>query len=249
MFGWTAFSWHHVALALFLGLTIAELNLYLVTAVLHRGLCHKAIVYPKYLTRLVALWLWLTVCTSPLAWIASHLHHHANADTADDPHAPGVKGFWQVLLLTWYYVPHWARDNWAHAEKRYLAIFQHDRIFHVMERPAATILNFYLQITTSLLLGPVAIAFWIARFLPYLLASGYVNAAGHTLGVRPFPNRGTDSFGIWQKICGYLIGGEPLGHNYHHRYPTSASFRQTGFDPGLWFSLRVLRGVPRKAAL
>jgi fatty-acid desaturase len=50
-------------------------------------------------------------------------------------------------------------------------------------------------------------------------------------------------------VCGYLVGGEPLGHNFHHRFPTSPTFRQTGFDPGLWFSMRILRGVPRKAAL
>jgi stearoyl-CoA desaturase (Delta-9 desaturase) len=249
MFGWTTFSWDEVALAFCIGLAIAELNLYLVTAVLHRGMCHRAIVYPSYLTRMVAVWLWLTVCTSPLAWIASHLHHHANADTADDPHAPGIKGFWQVLLLTWYYVQHWARDNWTHAERRYLRFFRHERIFHAMERRASFTLNFYLQMIGSVLLGPVAIAFWIARFVPYLLASGYVNAVGHTHGARPFANQGTDSRGVWQKVCGYLVGGEPLGHNFHHRFPTSPTFRQTGFDPGLWFSMRILRGVPRKAAL
>jgi stearoyl-CoA desaturase (delta-9 desaturase) len=166
---------------------------------------------------------------------------------ADDPHAPAVKGFWQVLLLTWYYVPHWARDNWPHAERRYLGVFRDNRMFHMMEHPVATGLNFNLQLFGSLLLGPVAIAFWIARFMPYLLASGYVNAVGHTFGMRPFPNQGTDSCGMWQKLCGYLIGGETLGHNFHHRYPASANFRQTGFDPGLWFSIRILRGIPRKA--
>lgn len=248
MLGWTSFSWRYIALAFFIGLTIAELNLYLVTAVLHRGMCHKAIIYPAYLTRLVAVWLWLTVCTSPLAWIASHLHHHANADTVEDPHSPRIMGFWRVLLLTWYYVPQWARGNWTQAEKRYLGIFRHDRLFHWMERPVMTRVNFHLQMVTSVLLGPVTLAFWVARFMPYLLASGYVNAAGHTLGVRPFANLGTDSSGTWQKLCGYLIGGEPLGHNFHHRYPSSATFRQNAFDPGLWFSTRVLRGVPRKAA-
>ncbi len=249
MTGWIVFSWHNVAIAFFIGLIIAELNLYLVTAVLHRGMCHKAIVYPTYLTRSVAVWLWLTVCTSPLAWIASHLHHHANSDTTEDPHAPGIKGFWRVLLLTWYYVPRWARNNWAHAEERYLRIFRNDRIFHLMERPLATRLNFHLQLAGSFLLGPAAVAFWIGRFMPYLLASGYVNAAGHTLGERHFANHGTDSRGVWQKICGYLIGGEPLGHNFHHRYPTSPTFRQNAFDPGLWFSIRILGGVPRKTTI
>jgi hypothetical protein len=44
---------------------------------------------------------------------------------------------------------------------------------------------------------------------------------------------------------GYLTGGEPLGHNYHHRFPGSPVFRPHRFDPGYWFATAVLRGRPR----
>jgi fatty-acid desaturase len=76
-----------------------------------------------------------------------------------------------------------------------------------------------------------------------------VNAVGHTWGERPYGDSGTDSIGAWQKLAGYLTGGEPLGHNFHHRYPASPSFRPSSFDPGLWFAVRILRGVPRTSGI
>jgi len=233
---------------LLIGFAISELNIYLVTAVLHRGMCHRAIAYPNWLKRVVAVWLWVTVCTSSLGWIAAHLHHHANSDTEDDPHAPAIKGFWQVLLLTWYYVPHWARENKDFADQRYLMPFRHERLLCSLDNPLVVAVNFYAQATGSLILGPCAIAFWVARFVPYLLASGYVNSVAHTAGGRPYGTSGTDATGLMQKAFGYLIGGEPLGHNYHHRHPTSAIFRIDRFDPGFWFAVRVLQGIPRDSA-
>lgn len=232
---------------LLIGLAISLLNVYLVTAVLHRGMCHRSITYPDWLKRSIAIWLWLTVCTSPLGWIAAHLHHHANSDTVEDPHAPAVKGFWQVLLLTWYYVPHWARENKELSEQRYLGLFRHEALLRWLDHPWIVGANFYVQAIGSLILGPSAIAFWIGRFVPYLLESGYVNSVAHTSGVRPYGAAGTDAKGLVQKMFGYLIGGEPLGHNYHHRYPGSARFRIDRFDPGFWFAVRVLRGIPRDA--
>jgi fatty-acid desaturase len=244
-----SFAWWHVGLAFLAGASIAEFNLYLVTAVLHRGMCHRAIAYPALVRSGVALWLWLTVSTSTLSWIAAHLHHHANSDQDEDPHAPSSKGFWHVLLLTWYYVPHWARENWEGAAQCYLAQFRSERLLWWLERPAIFRLNFYFQIFGSLFVGPVAATFWLSRFVPYVLASGYVNAVGHTLGARPYGAVGTDATGVWQTIAGYLIGGEPLGHNFHHRHPSSGRFRLDRFDPGLWFAIHVMRGVPRNLSI
>jgi stearoyl-CoA desaturase (delta-9 desaturase) len=248
MGGWSSFTLHEAGWMFLAGLAISQLNVYLVTAVLHRGMCHRAISYPDWLKRVVAVWLWLTVCTSSLGWIAAHLHHHANSDTADDPHSPTIKGFWQVLLLTWYYVAHWARVNRKFAEERYLASFRDEELLHRLDDYRIVTVNFYAQAIGSLILGPCAIAFWVARFVPYLLASGYVNSVAHTAGRRPFGTTGTDATGVTQKIFGYLVGGEPLGHNYHHRHPTSATFRIDRFDPGFWFAVRILRGIPRDAA-
>jgi len=239
------FAWWHLGVALLSGLAVAELNLYLVTAVLHRGMCHRAIAYPSWLKHGVALWLWLTVSTSALSWIAAHLHHHGNSDSDEDPHAPGSKGFWHVLLLTWYYVPHWTRTHWERAAQQYLAPYRTDRLLWWLEQPAMVKLNFYIQTLGSAVLGPVAAVFWLSRFVPYLLASGYVNAVGHTAGERPYGSPGTDATGVLQKLMGYVIGGEPLGHNFHHRHPASGSFRVNRFDPGFWFAVRVLRGVPQ----
>jgi|GEM_PF-2659992 len=240
---WTTFTWQQVGISCLIGLVICEINLYFTSAVLHRGMCHRAIEYPAWLKRAVAFWLWITVCIPPLTWIAAHLHHHANADAEDDPHSPAVKSFWKVLFLTWYYVPDWVRRNRQLADERYLASFRKERFLWWMDRLGTANGNFYIQIVLSLALGPIAIAFWISRIVPYMLASGYVNAIGHTSGTRPYGAIGTDASGVLQKFAGYLAGGEPLGHNFHHRHPSSPRFRLSRFDPGFWFGIRILQGV------
>jgi len=229
-----------------LGLFICLFNLYLTTAVLHRGLCHRAIRYPAWLSRLVAAWLWLTVCVPPLTWIATHRFHHAVSDSEEDPHAPGRKGFLKVLLLTWYYVPNWFRSRREFAWSGYLKGFEGLRFLSFLDHPTVAQANFYSQVIVSVVLGPAAVVFWVARIVPYMILSGYVNAAGHTLGDRPYANLGTDARGLFQRSMAYLTAGEPLGHNYHHRFPASPSFLPNGFDPGFWFSVKILRGRPKQ---
>ena len=241
---WTSYTWTQVAWAALVGLAVCELNLYLTTAVLHRGLCHGAITYPPWGKRAVAVWLWLTGCIPPLSWIAAHLHHHARSDTHDDPHSPSVKGFWRVALLTWYYVPAWMRRHRDFARRRYLRAFERERILHLLDHSVAANVNFYGQLLGSVVLGPPAIAFWLARIGPYVALSGYVNSVAHTFGKRPYDNLGTDAEGGLQTLMGYLVGGESLGHNYHHRHPGNANFRPNARDPGFSFATTVLRGVP-----
>lgn len=237
-------TWPQVAGAALAGFLLCELNCYLTSAVLHRGLTHGAIRYPPWLNRAVAVWLWLTECVPPLTWIAAHRHHHAHSDTDDDPHAPGRRGVWRVMLLTWYYVTRWVRQNRELAERLYLRRFREERLLHFLDRVDVSFANFYLQIALSALLGPIGIAFWLGRLPTYMVLNGYVNSVGHTFGERPFDNLGTDAATPLQLFFGYLVGGEPLGHNYHHRFPTSATFRPARFDPGYWFATTVLRGVP-----
>jgi len=35
-----------------------------------------------------------------------------------------------------------------------------------------------------------------------------------------------------QVPVGFLAAGEPLGHHFHHRFPTSPGLRPGRFDPG-----------------
>jgi stearoyl-CoA desaturase (delta-9 desaturase) len=241
---WSKPPWMLVGLGAAAGLAICQIDLFLTSAVLHRGLCHGSIRYPRWFGRGVAAWLWLTVCVPPLTWIAAHRHHHANSDTADDPHPPGRLGVMRVTLLTWYYVTRWARSHADFAERRYLRAFRDERLLRVLDGKVACYANFYLQLAASLLAGPAGLAFWLGRVPVYMLASGYQNAIGHTLGERPYPNLGTDATSRVQVIAGYLLAGELLGHNYHHRHPKSPYFRPRRLDPGYWFATRLLHGVP-----
>jgi stearoyl-CoA desaturase (delta-9 desaturase) len=243
---WSAVAWPEVAAAVAGGLVLCELDLLLTSAVLHRGLAHRAIAYPRGVARAVCVWAWLTEFARPLTFVASHRHHHRHSDTADDPHPPGLKGTWKVTLLSWYYVTSWMEANRPLAARRYLADFRDERLLQFLDRRAVTGVNFYGQLAVSLL-HPVALGFLAGRLLPYMLLIGYMNAVGHTRGARRFDNLGTDARGFWQKLAGFLLAGEPLGHNYHHRFPTSATFRPGRLDPGHWFATRILRGVPARA--
>ena len=242
---WTApWSWSSIGLATLLGLALCEVNLLLTSAVLHRGMTHRAVSYPRWLERGVALWLYGTACVPILTWIAAHKHHHANADREGDPHSPVLHGVWRVLLLTWYYVPRWSRAHRDYSESHYLRPYRGERLLHLLDRTGPAYANFWVQLVGSVLLGPAMTAFWIVRVVPYMLASGYINSVGHAYGARPYDNLGTDAERPWQKLFGYLIAGEPLGHNFHHRFPRSPTFRPDGPDPGHWFAVRLLRGVP-----
>jgi len=245
--GWAAFSWLDVGAAVAAGLLVCELDLLLTSAVLHRGLAHGAIAYPRGLARAVCVWAWLSECARPLTWIAAHRHHHRHADTAEDPHPPGLKGPWRVTLLTWYYVTSWGEANRALAARRYLAGFRDERLLRCLDNRTVTSLNLYAQLGASLL-HPVALAFLAARLVPYMLLIGYLNAVGHTRGTRRYDNLGTDAAGFWQTLVALLLAGEPLGHNLHHRFPGSATFRPGRLDPGHWFATRILRGVPTAPA-
>jgi len=242
--GWTAIAWPDVALAAGAGLVLCEIDLLLTSAVLHRGLAHRAIVFPRAVERAVCVWAWLSEFARPLSWIASHRHHHAHADTDDDPHSPWRKGVFRVVLLTWHYVTAWTDAHRDLARVRYLGEFRDDRLLQWLDRPAVAAVNFYGQLALGLL-HPVALALLAGRLLPYMLAIGYMNAAGHLVGSRPHDNLGTDARGFWQTAVAFALAGEPLGHNHHHRFPRNASFRPDRLDPGHWFALRVLRGVPR----
>jgi len=44
-----------------------------------------------------------------------------------------------------------------------------------------------------------------------------------------------------------MVGGETLGHNFHHQFPSSARFSHRAFDPGFWFATRILGGVPSRS--
>jgi stearoyl-CoA desaturase (delta-9 desaturase) len=244
MIGWSDLHWPWVAFALLAGLVLAIFNLYLTSSVLHRSICHRGMNYGNGLKKAACIWLWTWACIPPLTWVAAHLHHHATSDTEEDPHAPGIQGFWHVTLLTWYYVPRYVRTHYTYAEARYLKPFRGDRLLHWLDVPWVSKGNFYLQIAVSLLLGPVFAAFWIGRIVPYMLLSGFTNASGHVHGDRPYDNLGTDASGLGFRLMGYLVGGETLGHNYHHRFPNSPTFKPMGFDPGFWFATRVLRGKP-----
>jgi stearoyl-CoA desaturase (delta-9 desaturase) len=70
-----------------------------VTVGYHRTLTHRSLELPKwFLYPLVFMGLG---AGPPIPWVSNHRNHHAKTDTPEDPHAPGIHGFW-FAHCGWY---------------------------------------------------------------------------------------------------------------------------------------------------
>lgn len=65
----------------------------------HRTLTHRSLKLCKWFERTVVS-LGLPAGT-PIQWAGIHRFHHANAETAEDPHSPHHRGFWYAHV-GWY---------------------------------------------------------------------------------------------------------------------------------------------------
>jgi len=91
----------------------------------------------------------------------------------------------------------------------------------------------------ALFLGLARAAFAVALMMTvYALAGAGVNALGHSIGYRNFPNTATNL-----RVLALFTAGEGL-HNNHHARPGIAKFaaRLGEVDPG-WYLIRVLDEV------
>src|SRR6185295_2700442 len=70
-----------------------------VTLYLHRCQTHRSISFHPAIQHFMRAWLWVRTAMPTKEWVAVHRCHHANVDTAEDPHSPIFYGIWRVLLL------------------------------------------------------------------------------------------------------------------------------------------------------
>ena len=224
--------WGYVILTLVLThCTIISVTLYL-----HRCQAHCALELHPALEHLFRFWLWATTGMITKEWVAVHRKHHANTETADDPHSPQVLGigmvFWQGSELyrteatdpeTLRQYGHGTPDDWLernlYSRVSYLGVL------------VTLMLNLALFGTAGILIWAVQML-WIP-----VTAAGVVNGFGHYWGYRNFetPDGSTNVLNL-----GVIIGGEEL-HNNHHAYPGSAKFssKRWEVDTG-WLYIRLL---------
>ena len=224
--------WGYVLLTL----ALTHLTIISVTLFLHRCQAHCALALHPVPAHLFRFWLWATTGMITKEWVAVHRKHHANTETAKDPHSPHVLGigmvFWQGSELyraeagnpeTLENYGHGTPDDWI--ERNLYTRFSY--------------LGVMLALTANLcLFGTVGVIIWAVQMLWIpVTAAGVVNGFGHYLGYRNFetPDGSTNVLNL-----GVIIGGEEL-HNNHHAYPGSAKFscKRWEVDAG-WLYIQLL---------
>jgi stearoyl-CoA desaturase (delta-9 desaturase) len=216
-----------------------------VTLYLHRCQTHRSITFHPAIEHFMRAWLWLRTAMPTKEWVAVHRCHHANVDTADDPHSPIFYGIWRVLFLgTGLY--HTAAHN-QQVIAQYGKGTPDDRLELLYDKysvlgPVVTLLS------NVWLFGCWGLAMWLVEmaWIPFF-AAGVINGLGHWWGYRNFetPDHSRNLPGQYWAL---LTCGESL-HNNHHHIQNSPRFaaRRWELDPGYWyFSALRLVGLAQK---
>lgn len=198
----------------------------------HRLFSHAAFDAKPALKYALAILGSLTAQGPALYWAALHRHHHANSDTAKDPHSPLNGGFWHAHLG-------WMLDAPPPDLFEYVPELFADRTLVRTDR------RYFLWLLLGLAL-PTALGALVYRSpegaLRGLLFGGLVriflsqhaiwsiNSVCHLVGSRPFESRDGSRNVAWLTVP--TLGGSL--HNTHHAFPFTAknAFRWWELDPG-----------------
>jgi stearoyl-CoA desaturase (delta-9 desaturase) len=228
--------WGYVVVALiYTQITIAAVTLYL-----HRCQTHRALDLHPVVSHFFRFWLWISTSMVTKEWVAIHRKHHANVETANDPHSPQVHGISKVLWLgavlyhreaanreTLEQYGNGTPNDWL--ERRVYSPLRNVGIGSML---AVNVLLF------GFLAGPLI---WAVQMLwiPFW-AAGVINGIGHYWGYRNFevPDA-SKNIVPW----GLIIGGEEL-HNNHHAYASSAKFSNKKWEIDIgWLYIRILSSL------
>ncbi len=202
------FRWSHVALCLALYFS----RMFFVTAGYHRYFSHRSFKTSRGFQFLLAFAAMTSAQKGVLWWAAHHRHHHRYADTDDDLHSPGLRGFW------------WSHVGWILSSRYNRTEVEKIRDFY--KYPELRWLNRYF------LVPPVALAvvlfltggwgwlvwgFFVSTVLLWH-GSFLVNSLSHVFGRRRYPTS-DDSRNSF--LIALLTMGEGW-HNNHHHYMASA---------------------------
>jgi stearoyl-CoA desaturase (delta-9 desaturase) len=220
-------------------LLITHITIASVTIFLHRHQAHRALELHPILSHFFRFWIWLTTSTITKEWVAVHRKHHANCETAHDPHSPQIVGIRKVL---WQGAELYAQT--AH-QPEVLAKYGHGTPNDWLERNVYT-RHAWLGITIMaiidlLLFGALGITVWAVQmmWIP-IFAAGFINGLGHWWGYRNYECADASKNIVpW----GIFIGGEEL-HNNHHTFASSAKLSSQWWEVDIgWLYIRLLQSV------
>lgn len=232
------------ATAVFVAAILYVVRMFALTAFYHRYFSHRTFRTSRAAQLLFALLGAACAQRGPLWWAAHHRHHHRHADTALDPHSPGLRGFlWSHA--GWFLTPRAFRTDLAcvrdfarFPELRWLDRFDTaiPALLAVTLYAAGALLQHYAP---ALGTNGAQLAVWGFAISTVVLfhATVTINSLAHRYGARRYDTRDDSRNNVWLAL---LTFGEGW-HNNHHFFPGSArqGFRWWEVDLS-WYGLRVL---------
>jgi stearoyl-CoA desaturase (delta-9 desaturase) len=207
-------------------------RIFFITAGYHCYFSHRAFQAGRVIQFVLALGAQSSGQGSALKWAAAHRHHHANAGSPTDLHAPEQCGFW-YSHMGWLLNRRYERV--VSSRPKYLTKFPElvwlDRYFYL---PLIV-----LAVSAGVLLGwpGLFVSFGLSTVLTFH-ATFCVNSLCHMFGTRRY-DVSDDSRNNWFVALVMLGGG---WHNNHHRCPRSAR------QGVLWWEIDVTYYVLRALA-
>lgn len=237
---WTGVS----ATALATAAALYAVRMFALTGFYHRYFSHRTFRTSRAVQFLFALVGAACVQRGPLWWAAHHRNHHRHADTALDPHSPGLRGFlWSHV--GWFLTPRAFRTDLARVQD--LARFPELRLLDRYDTLVPVLLAVALYGFGTVLrdLAPglhtsgmqmVAWGFFISTVVLFH-ATVTINSLAHRFGSRRFDTRDDSRNNLWLAL---LTFGEGW-HNNHHFFPGSArqGFRWWEIDL-TWYGLKLM---------
>jgi stearoyl-CoA desaturase (delta-9 desaturase) len=233
--------------ALTVAAALYAVRMFAITGFYHRYFSHRTLQTSRGVQIVFALIGASCVQRGPLWWAAHHRHHHRHADTALDPHSPGVHGFaWSHV--GWFLTPRNFRTDLS-------------RVPDLAKYPELRWLDrFDIAVPVTLALGLYAFGVLLHRVAPQLGTSGgqmlvwgffistialfhatvTINSLAHRFGRRRFDTRDDSRNNLWLAL---LTFGEGW-HNNHHFFPGSCRQGFHWWEVDLtWYGLKLMSAL------
>lgn len=199
-----------------------------VTIGFHRLLTHRSFDTNSIVKALLLILGTMALQGNPITWASTHIEHHANSDTDDDPHSPLVSLWHAHLGWSFGYRPQLTKyGSWLFKDPLVVWI---DKLW---------LLWVALGLAIPLAIGGWSGLLWggLVRIFCVHHSTWSVNSICHTFGARPFATNDASRNNWW---IGFLALGEGW-HNNHHAFPRAAfhGMKWWQFD----FSAYVIRAL------
>jgi fatty-acid desaturase len=184
------------------------------TVTMHRSLTHRAFKLKRPLEILFTIAGAIGGSGSSIAWTAMHRAHHANVDTALDPHAPTKLG-WALVASVYDY----------NFDPRHAKDLLRDP-FHVFVHRYYTLLLLLWGVCLAAINPNLCMFGFLIPVFAQITISNLTSYLTHSHGYRNFETRDESANNV---LIAVLAFGEGW-HNNHHAAPTRWSFQRRWWE-------------------